>query len=158
MNNVFQKIQIKRILFLAAFLLVLAAIIAGLIITGGPLKQRKYRLDEKRISIISDLSLEIKTYYRLNSKLPVDLKFVSNLNKYKDPKTFKILDYAPINDTKFKICTTFETSDINADSSNNNYDRSYNYNRKYIKHPSGYHCFIYSKNKNSNFTTFDLIN
>ena len=109
----------------------------------------KIRLDEKRVNIIRNLSYEIRSYYNSNSKLPSNLNFISDSTKFSDPKTNKLPDYSIINDTKFKICTKFETSSFDL-----NKTYSYDYN---IKHPSGYFCAIYEKTKDK-YVFFKLVN
>jgi hypothetical protein len=145
-----QKTAFPKILFVASSLFVVFAIIAGVIVTGGPGKQRKIRMDEKRASILVDLASEINKDYKLNSKLPSDLKFLSDTAKFKDPVTAKLPDYSVVDNNKYKICMTFEVSNKEAKAGDYNYDNNspYSYDARIIRHNAGYCCAVYMKNKN----------
>lgn len=144
-NAALQKVSPQRRLFLISLVFTILTIIAGLIITGGPFKQREFRMDEKRTKIITELGREINSYYRLNSKLPSDLKFLKYSQKFKDPKTGKLPEYQVKNKELFLVCTSFSTSSLDE---NRTYSRL---NYWDFTHPKGYFCINYKKTNNDKY-------
>src|SRR4030067_812251 len=86
-----------------------AVLIGGFKLVGTPISSRQEKLDEERLADFNSIKYQIENYYREKGNLPTDLWRLSTNVRLSDPKTGKMYDYAPINETGYKLCTIFAT-------------------------------------------------
>lgn len=90
---------------------VVAAIVAGLVISGSPQRQRLLRLDEQRVSDLQSLSASLSTHYASTRELPAELaglvdgRIRSSLPR--DPETDQAYAYALLERRVFELCAEF---------------------------------------------------
>jgi type II secretory pathway pseudopilin PulG len=122
-----------RIVAIAATAAVLAAIVAGLILTGLPGSQRELRLDEQRVADLRRLANSISRYYDDTGRLPdrldslVDGRTLTQLPR--DPTTGAPYGYATADTAQFRLCAEFARG-VEA------YDAD-----DFWSHDSGFKCF-----------------
>jgi type II secretory pathway pseudopilin PulG len=56
--------------------IILAACIAGVVITGGPGEARKQKEDQARLQVVSTTALALACYYQARGEIPEDLSIV----------------------------------------------------------------------------------
>lgn len=99
----------------AAFVLVLASIVAGFFILGTPYQARQLRFDEQKINDLMQIQSQVVSYYQAKQKLPTSLGDLKNSLSYygipKDPQSGT--DYAYRITTPpyhFEVCATFNAA------------------------------------------------
>lgn len=99
---------------------VVVAVVAGFFVAGSPQSQRIVRFDERRVQDLSSLQSNIINYWQKKNELPQNLNQVANdilgIIIPKDPKTGVSYEYAKLGALKFELCATFETSNLNQNS------------------------------------------
>jgi hypothetical protein len=127
-----------------AFAVILGSIVGGLLITGGPDRQRLIRFDQTRAHHLNSIESKIQQYFREKNRLPAQLAdvngFDSNLDANGlpvDPVTKQSYSYLKVNDFSFKICATFQTELLPSPGSNFNGDY---YFRSLRYHKQGLQC------------------
>lgn len=94
-------------------ILVGALIVFSFAVMGSPMKQRAYRLDERRVQDIQSIQWQVISYWQQKEKLPETLKELSNpISSYMvpvDPEFQKgfAYEYQKTGDLSFKLCATF---------------------------------------------------
>jgi len=115
--------------------IVVAAIIAGLLISGSPAEQRQLRLDSRRVSDLQGLSRSIERYYRDSEKLPPDLTTLLNgwtsSDIPSDPETDRDYDFEVAADRTYRLCADFAL------------DSRENAQPEFWSHASGRQCFSF---------------
>lgn len=97
----------------AAFVVIVvgAALVAGLRISGSPNEQRNIRADRLRVANLQSLSSTIERYYRETRVLPADLGAVLNgwagSEIPRDPETNQYYDYEIEGEQAYRLCATF---------------------------------------------------
>jgi hypothetical protein len=94
---------------------ILVAVITGLFLAGSPALERKYRMDEQRVSDLTSLRYSIiESYYTAHSTLPDTLDQASAVGQYsgnvlRDPQTGTPYEYHPTPGTKqYSLCAVFD--------------------------------------------------
>ena len=122
-----------RLLTGVAIAAMLAAIVAGLIVSGSPQRQRELRFDERRVSDLRGLSNAVSRHYRETRRLPETLeRLVDGMALSavpRDPGTNEAYEYEIDGPRDFHLCATFLRA-----SPNSAPDEFWN-------HPDGRHCF-----------------
>jgi hypothetical protein len=118
----------KYLMYLTG-VIVLAVVITGIVAIGSPTTQRNIRLDNQRISDLSNVQYALTDYYRANNKLPVDLITLTQGTTYyvssiKDPETQTNYEYKAISQSKYQICAVFSTDSSLAETKNISYPNS----------------------------------
>src|SRR6478609_7172000 len=126
-----------------ALAVMLGSIVGGLLITGGPDRQRLIRFDETRSEHLNRLETKIERYFEEKKNLPQKLDDLRNLydtdlteSALVDPVSKKHYNYYKINDNSFKVCTIFQTELLpkyDSDSNNDYYFRNLHYHRKGLR-------------------------
>lgn len=98
----------------------LVAIIAALLVIGGPSKARLERMDERRISDLSDLASAIERHHLFTGHLPESLAEMRERLEARgtaarppevDPETGAPYDYARLAENRFQICAKLALPD-----------------------------------------------
>ena len=101
-----------------ALLAVVVAVVVGCIayalaLTGSPGEQRDIRLDEERVSHLSNIADNIDLYWELNGELPSDLADMSGpryfLHRIHDPERGGRYEYTVIEDNRYELCAVFSS-------------------------------------------------
>lgn len=102
-----------RSLLIVAVLIVVGCIAYALTLTGSPGSQRETRLDEQRVSDLSDIALNIDMYWELNEKLPADFGDMPGptyfLNRVDDPETGLDYEYRVLEAPRYELCAVFSS-------------------------------------------------
>lgn len=101
--------------FLGAIIFVIGAIGIGLYFSGTPGTARAERLDDIRVSDLSNVQANILYFYQNNKRLPNDMKEVVNFQGatfYLDPETKILYEYEKRSDTQFSLCAHFRVENF----------------------------------------------
>lgn len=100
-----------RLGLVAVILVVVAAVVTGLIVSGSPERQRLLRADETRVSDLQRVSNSLQRYYRETGELPDDLNTLVNgwasAGIPVDPETGSPYEYEVTGDGTFRLCAVF---------------------------------------------------
>ena len=100
----------------AAVLVVVAAVIAGLVISGSPREQRLLRADDERVNDLQRLSRVIERYYRETESLPEDLQALLNgwisQEIPRDPATDVAYGFERVDGTAYRLCADFSLESL----------------------------------------------
>lgn len=114
---------------------VVAAVVAGLYISGSPLEQRMMREDSRRVADLRRLSRAIENYYRGTEMLPSDLDTLLNgwasSEIPRDPETDRDYEYEIRSDQTYQLCATFSLDSRPATQS------------EFWTHAGGHQCFSF---------------
>lgn len=94
--------------------IILAAIIAGLYVSGSPANRRRITLDERRVSSLSQLTNVLDAYVQTKGGLPPTLDILAQAQPYlqtelRDPTTGLFYEYRPLNSSStYELCATFD--------------------------------------------------
>ncbi len=104
--------NIRKILGLISFLIILSLIVITFIIMGSPKTQRQYRLDNLKVDNLQSIEANIDNYYTEKGALPAkltDLEINYNPNIIYDPINKEIFKYVVVDKTNYKLCANFLT-------------------------------------------------
>ena len=92
---------------------ILAAIIAGLYVSGSPVTRRRATLDERRVSNLTQLSSALDTYVQTRRELPPTLDALAQAQSYlltelRDPTTGAFYEYRTLSTSTYELCATFD--------------------------------------------------
>lgn len=100
-----------RLGLVAVVLIVVAAIVAGLLISGSPERQRLLRADETRVSDLQRIANSLQRYYLETGQLPDELNTLVNgwttAGLPVDPGTERAYEYEVTGDRSFRLCAVF---------------------------------------------------
>lgn len=103
--------SLGRLALVGVVAVVVAAVIAGLMITGSPQEQRLLRDDDERVNDLQRLSNVIQRYYRETERLPADLATLLNgwisQEIPRDPDTDAPYGFELIGATAYELCAEF---------------------------------------------------
>lgn len=103
----------ERLLAIAASVVIVAAVIAGIVLTEGPGTARAERFDQERISDLGFITNRIDEYYRINHVVPEALSHfqyeIEFEDRYSDPRTSEPYVYELLSSSRYRLCATFET-------------------------------------------------
>jgi Domain of unknown function (DUF5671) len=105
------------------------ALALGFLATGAPAQMREYSLDERRITLLTEIAGSVERSWTNSTphRLPRGLGELSGAPVLRDPETGRELEYRPLAGSKYQLCATFDTaSEAQATR---------------WQHPVGYHCF-----------------
>lgn len=103
-------IRLVRVGFCIA---VAIGIVAGLYVSGSPATQRRYSLDERRVSDLSQISYSIDSYSQSHTgSAPESLSELQLLSQYPlssivDPETGAQYEYHRTSSTTYQLCANF---------------------------------------------------
>ncbi len=94
---------------------IIAAIIAGLYVSGSPANRRRITLDERRVSSLTQLSNALDTHAQTKGGLPPTLEALAQAQPYlmtelRDPTTGALYEYRLLNTSTstYELCATFD--------------------------------------------------
>jgi hypothetical protein len=94
-----------------AIVVVVAAIVVGLVISGSPERQRLLRLDSQRVSDLRNLSQWISVHYTSTRELPAELAEMVNgrmLSRVPlDPESGEAYAYEILDRREYELCAEF---------------------------------------------------
>lgn len=97
--------------FIGVVVIVIAAIVAGLVISGSPAEQRRLRADDRRVGDLQQLARTIERYYVDTESLPAELDALVNgwisSGLPRDPTTATEYDYEVTGSSTFRLCAEF---------------------------------------------------
>jgi hypothetical protein len=115
-----------------ATIAVVAVIILGLRVLGGPGSQRLIQSDLRTLQTLGELAQKIKFKWDGSGKLlPASLEEFPNSAK-QNPVTNKFFTYRRKSNSEYELCTTFATDSRNLQAQNTN---------DLWAHPKGDYCF-----------------
>ncbi len=102
-----------RGLLAVAVLIVVGCIAYALTLTGSPGSQRDTRLDEQRVSDLSNIARNIDLYWELNGELPADFDDMPAptyyVDRVHDPETGMRYEYRILETPRYELCADFDT-------------------------------------------------
>ncbi len=102
-----------KLVLVKSIVLVLAVIVWGFYVMGGPGSQRNLRLDQRRIEDLQSIQWQVISFWQQKEKLPVSLDELKNpISNYMVPQDpefqkGKAYEYRKIADKTFELCATF---------------------------------------------------
>lgn len=91
----------------------LVAIVAGVLLVGGPQRARMERLDQTRSSHLETLRREIVRFHEKQERLPESLEELEALGartlETTDPRTGERYAYRPTDESTYRLCAEFQT-------------------------------------------------
>ncbi|HEY9746942.1 MAG TPA: hypothetical protein V6C99_12075 [Oculatellaceae cyanobacterium] len=127
-------------------LIALAAIMSGLLVTGGPFHQRDLRMDEIRVRDLNELKRELAWYYRTHQKLPDSLDVLKQAlsarnpgyarKVFQDPVTERPYEYTKVSGNRFSLCLHFQVD------TRNGLVAQYYPGDLGAEHPKGRACYV----------------
>ncbi len=92
---------------------IIAAIIAGLYVSGSPANRRRITLDERRVSSLTQLSNALDMYVQTRRELPPTLDALAQAQSYlltelRDPTTGAFYEYRTLSTSTYELCATFD--------------------------------------------------
>lgn len=111
----------RRVITIASAVVVVAAIVLALMVTGSPSSARATINDQQRISDLQNMQYQVTTFWELKQRLPASAsELVDPANPMPlpvDPKSQVQYTYEKKGDKEFSLCATFET-DMSTDQIN----------------------------------------
>ena len=109
-----------RALLGAVVIVVVAALGYSMFLLGTPGEQRGLRLDQERVSNLSNIARNVHTYWDLNGTLPGSFEDMSGsrftIRSVNDPESNDLYEYNALGDADYELCAVFST---NTDKSRN---------------------------------------
>jgi len=103
----------ERLLAIAATAVIVAAVIAGVVLTEGPGTARAERFDRERLDNLNSLAQLIDDHYITHETLPESISVFdtdANYDRFStDPRTGTPYRYDILSDASYRLCATFET-------------------------------------------------
>lgn len=122
-----------RLPLVGVIVIVVAAILAGIVISGSPAEQRRLRADDRRVTDLQRVASALQIYYRSTRKLPPDLATLQNgwasAEVPRDPDTGADYDYEVGGASSYRLCAEFAR------------DSRPNAQPEFWSHGEGRHCY-----------------
>lgn len=117
-----------------------AAVIAGLLVVGSPAHQRTLRLDARRVSDLSLISLQITNYWSQHKSLPADLMTINaGRGHASDPVSGAAYGYMVTGPETYRLCADFDAASESEERGRMGYIPPSQEQR--WQHPAGKRCF-----------------
>ena len=105
---------VVRALLPAVLIAVVGCIVYALVLLGSPGGQRDTRLDEERVSHLSNIAQNIDLYWELNGDLPADLSEMPGpkyfIDRADDPESGKPYEFRVLEASRYELCAVFSTN------------------------------------------------
>lgn len=131
--------RLGRGLLVAGAVAMVAAVVAAIVVMGGPGAQRAARLDDRRIDDLVRLQSRIERHAKDEGALPADLAALSRRDGVRlrdvgpDGEPYR---YEAVDARRYRLCATFATDDT-GDAAATAPWRDAEW-----RHPAGEHCFV----------------
>ncbi|MDD5639458.1 MAG: DUF5671 domain-containing protein [Candidatus Pacebacteria bacterium] len=126
--------------FITSLIIVCVALISSFFIIETPSQARDRKIDEKILGNFETISRGLEQYYYENKKLPQNLDELKNQNynyinsnEFIEESTGKYYAYNIVDEKKYELCATFNSSSINSNNDTSYYSTIW-------KHDKGYQC------------------
>lgn len=112
------KDKILQIYFYGSLIIVLGVFIVALFVVESPTETRKRKLDQRIINNFYEIDASLNNYYIKNDKLPETLEDLKEDARYliseelNNPITNQAYEYKILEDDKYELCTTFNSSNV----------------------------------------------
>jgi len=133
-NDYSSRSMFSQIFMWLIIVISLSSIIGAILIIDSPVKTRERKNDEQRVNHLNMIKGIVSSIYVENGELPTDLS-TPRFSQIVDPDTGEKYEYSVIDETKYKICATFNSS---AQEWENN---RYFSGEDWDFHEAGYQCF-----------------
>lgn len=108
-----------KLVGIAATVLVVAVVVAGLFAVGSPSTAREIRADEQRRMHLMELHHELSRHVSDEGSLPDSLEELDRVSRFgpapfdsrRDPETGELFEYSKLSDSEYEVCAVFNTSD-----------------------------------------------
>lgn len=101
-----------RWIAIGATVVVAVAVVAAIVVMGGPTAQRETRLDKRRIADLVRIQRDVRNYFDSHDRLPSDLATLADQpgrRVPRDPANGAAYEYATIDAGRFRLCAVFST-------------------------------------------------
>ena len=116
-----------------------AAVIAGLAVVGSPAHQRALRMDGRRVSDLSRISLQVMGYWSQHKSLPPDLAAIDAEQIHTaDPVSGVAYGYVVTGPDTYRLCADFDAASESEEMGRDGYIPP---GGQRWHHPAGKHCF-----------------
>lgn len=138
---------VPKVLAIVLAVVVLGSIVGGFFIVGTPTKQRARKMDEKRVSDLQTIQIQVVDYWMKKKVLPTNLDALQdNISGFSVPEDpdLRTYEYILVEPLKFELCANFSTSDKDYPSRGKNtlaYDSMYSAFQQNWDHEAGRVCF-----------------
>ena len=128
-------------IFLAlAILVVVSSVTYGIFLVGSPGSQRTLKLDERRVSDLTNIARAVDIYWNDSDKLPENLDALQDLRVYirsaQNPETGEPYEYRVLSEKGYELCAIFTT-----DSASQNQEFPPAFSERVWEHSTGRVCF-----------------
>ncbi len=145
LHDVTQHPKIFKTFASIAGIFVLGSIIAGFMVMGSPMNQRKLQFDQDRINDLQSIQSQVTYYWQQKGMVPKTLAELQDpLSGYSvptDPETGAAYTYQFTGALSFKVCAVFDLATQPGEISRPMYDPSGKSSLDYWKHKKGETCF-----------------
>lgn len=130
--------RLGRWLLAAGAVAMAAAVVAAIVVMGGPGTQRAARLDERRVDDLMRLQSRIERHAKEEGALPADLGALAQRDGVPlrdtgpDGEPYR---YEAVDARHYRLCATFATDDTGAAAA------GARWRGDEWRHPAGSHCF-----------------
>lgn len=120
----------SRLIPIAAILIVVAVVGAGLFSIGSPARARAEALDARRVRDLADMASDLhENYTDANKTVPATFALTR-----RDPNAEQSYGFKRLSSLRYELCATFE---LPTPSSRNDETPS-----SFWRHPAGNHCYL----------------
>lgn len=104
--------NVQRVAAVGSIVIVVAAVVGGLLVTGAPSEQRLLRLDDERVGDLRQMSSTASYLWDAEQRLPgsaaelVDGQYLSRLPE--DPASGQPYEYRITGPRAFEVCAVFD--------------------------------------------------
>lgn len=145
----FQTNRVNKIFFIASLFLIIIGLVSSFFIIESPTEARNRKLDDKILQDFQNIRYSIDDYYYKNVKMPENLKELQKdregfLLNIVNPKNEEEYIYEVISNKKFKLCTEFNSSNL---------EKQTGYYDNVWKHDKGYNCIEKEINQDNKVET-----
>jgi len=106
-------------------LLIVAAVIGGLYLSGSPGTERSRQFDSQRLTELQQIAAGVDSFYARNNRLPQNLDVLAAAGKenyligsQQDPQTAQLYEYVPLGEANYQLCAVFDLPSATADQQN----------------------------------------
>ena len=132
-----KRISARSIIAICLLIVVIIVVAIGVGLLDSPAQQRLYRLDERRVSDLRELSFAVDAFWTRTGRLPQSLEELANqegiVAERRDPETGEPYEYQPGSEGNYELCAIF-----NSDTDVGERDFPHNYR---WSHDHGRQCF-----------------
>lgn len=105
-----------RIFVYGVIAVVCAFVIAGFVMAGSPKSARLRQFDDRRVSDLQNIQMQIVSYYQAKQVLPPSLDAlrdtISGFASPKDPETLASYEYNITGQLSFELCANFDSDTV----------------------------------------------